>query len=135
MSLQLHINPVLAFKDPPAVNLDTTITMVSVVGAVKLEMLGTGDLVRTLLGDSSVANNWVTNSRKGGDFGSLYETRLTASTGTNPTGAALGSFLTIGASTQWDWAETDAFTGTLDVREISDTGNTDTAAVVLTDNP
>lgn len=136
MSLLQKKMAILADTGTPAVNLDTTIAIQSFLAAVKLEILGTGDLIRTLLSaDVSVDNNWVTNSKKGGNFGALFETQLTASTGTNPTGAALGVFLTINSSVQWDWTETDEFTGTLVVREIADTGNTDSAAISVTDNP
>lgn len=120
----------------PNVNLTWDGLMTAFVGDIKLEVHGDGQLLRTQLAHVGVSNNWVTNAEQSswppGLYGTLFETKLTQSTGDAPTGPSLATWHTINTEVQWDWLGTEAFTGTLEIREIADTGNSGSATVTLT---
>ena len=68
-------------------------------------------------------------------IGDDYEARLEKTTGTDPVGIALDTWFTIDQEREWIWARavvgTTAFTGTLFIREIADTGNSVSASVLI----
>ena len=72
-----------------------------------------------------------------GESASDYEVKLTKTAGTDPTsGPSLGVWHTISATRQWELNSTiiglTSFSGTMDIREIADTGNSVSASVTLT---
>ncbi len=123
---------------PPTVTLDATIDCYEIAGGnVELAVEGNGNLERTLLTETSLSNNWVADGDKGGNYGSLFEVRLSKTAGTDPsTNPGLGTWLTINTERRWIWGPTDSFDGTLEVREIANPGtNIDSATIDVRDNP
>lgn len=121
----------------PVVTLDVTIEIYELVGAdVVLSLDDHGDLVRTLLTEVTLIDNWVDEADKGGNYDGMFEVMLSKSAGTDPsTGPSLANWHTITGTIEWTWGPTDEMDGTLDVREILDTGNTDSATIDVKDIP
>ena len=91
--------------------------------------LGGGVTVRS---DGVITFNSVSNSYYGNpsnaNFGQYYEARLTKSSGTSPsTGPALGSYHALSSNRAWQWNTSSplTFSGTVTVREIANTSNSD----------
>lgn len=91
-------------------------------------------------GVSWVAQNggteWIDNNAS--DIGDDYEVKLTKSSGTDPAGPTLGSWHTISTTREWTLTQTTwgvkTFSGTMEIREIADTGNSVSASVTITAN-
>lgn len=136
MSLLQKKMALLAVKSVPAVNLDATITLFSLVGNVQLRCDTDGNLLRTALAFTGLPDNYVDDADIQSGIGQFYECRLQQSSGTAPSGPALNTFHQINVSRTWTWAETDEFDGTLTVREIANPGtNVDSATIDVNDNP
>jgi hypothetical protein len=97
--------------------------------------MGNGELWTTVLATVDTTDSWLPEERKGGDYGSAYEVQLTKFSGTDPSGPALATWHTIGTQQEWEWGESDAFGGQIDIREIADTGNSDSLVFDVQDNP
>lgn len=62
------------------------------------------------------------------NFGQYYEARLTKSSGTSPSsGPSLGTYATLSSNRTWQWTTSSplSFSGTVTVREIANTSNSD----------
>ena len=126
----------------PTVSLPTTTTINqsdSAPGAVSgnITALSNGDYTATgvLFG---LADTWVADVDQVAGLGDDYEVRLTKSAGADPaSGPALATWHTISSNIVWEWTQsfgagTTSFTGTLEVREITNTANIDSSSVSVT---
>lgn len=135
-ALLKQLMSLLAVKTAPAVNLDATLTLFSLVGNVQLRCDTDGNLLRTALAFVGVPDNYVDDADKGAGVGDLFECRLQQTGGTAPSGPALNTFHQCNVARTWTWAETDEFDGTLTVREIANPGtNVASATIDVNDNP
>ena len=121
----------------PTVQLDAFISMSDAdtfIATVTMRVERDGDLVV----DGSVqTNEWVASGDKSAQLGDDFEALLTKTSGAlgNPSGAPVGSWTTINPDRVWTWTSSVGFevtwNGTLQIREIANTSNSDTANVTV----
>lgn len=116
------------------------ITQTSTGNTCSWEVQRDGDLQLLAPTNTTRTNEWVTSGDKEATIGDLYEARITKTSGFNEvlTNWSNGVYSTINNNKKLTLNPsfgTTTYVGTLDIREIADTGNIDTAAVSMTANP
>ena len=124
--------------DGPTVLLDALTVMSdtpsSGTASVQLEVERSGDYVVDL---STQTNEWVASGDKTSTLGDDYEVELSKTSGTlTSSGPAVDTWHTISTDRIWTWSSTAPFevtwNGTIEVREIANTSNTDTSSISIT---
>ncbi len=118
---------------PAAVGADSTVydppfTTTS-TSSFSIELAGTWS---TTGNTTNQSGDWV--SPKSGTVGDAYEVRLTKASGTDPTGAALATWLPLSTSRSWTLSvgnTSASFTGTLEIRPAGGGAVLSTGSVTL----